>query len=278
MLDFEKGRCVICLTRSCAFLTACLFLRLFFDRDFALPHHEDTFDEFLLDIEGIENGTVMSLEDEAFGAPPQFVPMPHWNEVDTAKEDAKMSPCLGGINSSSSRNSGETQQCVDSDSSHSNHLHPLSYPQQPMNQAQFFSVPQPMMAPARSSYMNLQAMAMTPVLMANYPSFMPSSMMMMPSMEPICTQLRSHRQEALLRYRQKRARRMINGGGVRKKVRYTLRKINADRRPRIKGRFIKKGEIVPGLETAASMDGIAEMAASIDESDTEEEMEDEDSS
>ena len=270
-------------------MTACLFSRLPFDRDFALPHHEDTFDKFLLDIEGIENGTVISLEDEAFGAP-QFVPMPHWNDADTAKEEAKKSPCLGAINSSSSGNSGETQHCIDSDSSHSK-LHPLSHPMQPMNQGQFFSVPQPMMAPARASYMNLQAMAMTPVVpMAYYPTFMPSSMMMMQNQcnamaavnhapsEVMMTQLGSHRQEALLRYCQKRARRMINGGGVRKKVRYTLRKINADRRPRIKGRFIPKGASVPGLETAASMDGMADMAASVDESDTEEEMEDEDSS
>ena len=45
------------------------------------------------------------------------------------------------------------------------------------------------------------------------------------------------RQECLKRYREKKARR-----GQTKMVRYQLRKINADRRPRIKGRFIKKGE------------------------------------
>lgn len=49
------------------------------------------------------------------------------------------------------------------------------------------------------------------------------------------------RQECLRRYLEKKARRNIAGGGnSKKKVRYTLRKINADRRPRVKGRFIKK--------------------------------------
>lgn len=45
------------------------------------------------------------------------------------------------------------------------------------------------------------------------------------------------RYECLRRYREKKARRMYT-----KQVRYQLRKINADKRPRIKGRFIKKGE------------------------------------
>ncbi len=45
------------------------------------------------------------------------------------------------------------------------------------------------------------------------------------------------RAEALDRYRQKRARRAYT-----KKIRYQLRKINADRRPRVKGRFVKKEE------------------------------------
>ena len=50
-------------------------------------------------------------------------------------------------------------------------------------------------------------------------------------------ELAKQRQECLRRYREKKARR-----GHTKMVRYQLRKINADRRPRIKGRFIKKGE------------------------------------
>ena len=45
------------------------------------------------------------------------------------------------------------------------------------------------------------------------------------------------RQDCLRRYREKKARRMYT-----KLVRYQLRKINADRRPRIKGRFITKEE------------------------------------
>ncbi|KAL6746034.1 CCT motif-domain-containing protein [Haematococcus lacustris] len=45
------------------------------------------------------------------------------------------------------------------------------------------------------------------------------------------------RQEALQRYRLKKASRLYT-----KKIRYTLRKVNADRRPRIKGRFVKKSE------------------------------------
>mmetsp|Transcript_34779 Transcript_34779/g.88087 ORF Transcript_34779/g.88087 Transcript_34779/m.88087 type:complete len:385 (-) Transcript_34779:2027-3181(-) len=51
--------------------------------------------------------------------------------------------------------------------------------------------------------------------------------------EPVRT-----RQEALERYRQKKASRMYT-----KKIRYQLRKINADKRPRIKGRFVKKSEL-----------------------------------
>lgn len=58
------------------------------------------------------------------------------------------------------------------------------------------------------------------------------------------------RQECLKRYRDKKARRMYT-----KMVRYQLRKINADKRPRIKGRFVKKTEeeLVAngGLETVS---------------------------
>ncbi|KAG2487294.1 hypothetical protein HYH03_014134 [Edaphochlamys debaryana] len=46
------------------------------------------------------------------------------------------------------------------------------------------------------------------------------------------------RAECLERYREKKARRLYT-----KKIRYQLRKINADKRPRIKGRFVKKEEL-----------------------------------
>lgn len=46
------------------------------------------------------------------------------------------------------------------------------------------------------------------------------------------------RKECLERYKEKKARRLYT-----KKIRYQLRKINADKRPRIKGRFVKKEEL-----------------------------------
>ena len=46
------------------------------------------------------------------------------------------------------------------------------------------------------------------------------------------------RAECLERYRAKKARRLYT-----KKIRYHLRKVNADKRPRIKGRFVKKEEL-----------------------------------
>ena len=49
-----------------------------------------------------------------------------------------------------------------------------------------------------------------------------------------------NRKACLERYREKKRNRKFN-----KKVRYHLRKMNADRRPRYKGRFIKKGEVIP---------------------------------
>ncbi|KAF6257844.1 hypothetical protein COO60DRAFT_1191356 [Scenedesmus sp. NREL 46B-D3] len=55
------------------------------------------------------------------------------------------------------------------------------------------------------------------------------------------------RAEALARYRQKRVRRTHA-----KKIRYHLRKVNADKRPRIKGRFVKKDELMePAADSAA---------------------------
>ncbi|KXZ44490.1 hypothetical protein GPECTOR_67g331 [Gonium pectorale] len=52
------------------------------------------------------------------------------------------------------------------------------------------------------------------------------------------------RAECLERYREKKARRLYT-----KKIRYQLRKINADKRPRIKGRFVKKEELADYLAT-----------------------------
>ena len=49
-----------------------------------------------------------------------------------------------------------------------------------------------------------------------------------------------NRRACLERYREKKRNRRFS-----KKVRYHLRKMNADRRPRYKGRFIKKGEVIP---------------------------------
>ena len=49
-----------------------------------------------------------------------------------------------------------------------------------------------------------------------------------------------NRRLCLQRYREKKRNRKFS-----KKVRYHLRKMNADRRPRYKGRFIKKGEVIP---------------------------------
>lgn len=43
------------------------------------------------------------------------------------------------------------------------------------------------------------------------------------------------RQARVLRYREKRRRRLFS-----KKIRYQVRKLNAEKRPRIKGRFVKR--------------------------------------
>jgi hypothetical protein len=52
------------------------------------------------------------------------------------------------------------------------------------------------------------------------------------------------RAECLERYRAKKARRLYT-----KKIRYHLRKVNADKRPRIKGRFVKKEELEDYMTT-----------------------------
>jgi len=43
----------------------------------------------------------------------------------------------------------------------------------------------------------------------------------------------------LERYKEKRRNRQFS-----KKIRYTVRKLNAERRPRVKGRFVKQGEVM----------------------------------
>jgi len=60
------------------------------------------------------------------------------------------------------------------------------------------------------------------------------------SSEEELTEFQKNRKRSLERYREKKRNRKFS-----KKVRYHLRKMNADRRPRYKGRFIKKGEVIP---------------------------------
>ncbi len=55
------------------------------------------------------------------------------------------------------------------------------------------------------------------------------------------------RQASLRRYREKKARRSFS-----KTIRYQMRKVNADRRPRIKGRFVKVRGGGLGLEERAA--------------------------
>lgn len=78
--------------------------------------------------------------------------------------------------------------------------------------------------------------------------------------EPVAEFTRS-RAECLERYREKKARRLYT-----KKIRYHLRKINADKRPRIKGRFVKKEELEQYLKQQDSgtlPDDILDMASSV---------------
>jgi hypothetical protein len=53
------------------------------------------------------------------------------------------------------------------------------------------------------------------------------------------------RHQSLERYRDKKARRFNNST----KVRYEMRKVNADKRPRIKGRFVKPEELQTYLKS-----------------------------
>jgi hypothetical protein len=63
---------------------------------------------------------------------------------------------------------------------------------------------------------------------------------------PAAQTARLARQRSLERYREKKARR-----GFAKRIRYVARKVNADRRPRVKGRFVKAGEAAAILEAEA---------------------------
>ncbi|XP_061365639.1 zinc finger protein CONSTANS-LIKE 8 [Gastrolobium bilobum] len=52
---------------------------------------------------------------------------------------------------------------------------------------------------------------------------------------PILEEERTRREASVLRYKEKRQNRLFS-----KKIRYQVRKLNADKRPRIKGRFVKR--------------------------------------
>ncbi|XP_021640619.2 zinc finger protein CONSTANS-LIKE 8 [Hevea brasiliensis] len=52
---------------------------------------------------------------------------------------------------------------------------------------------------------------------------------------PVMEEERTRREASVLRYKEKRHTRLFS-----KKIRYQVRKINADKRPRLKGRFVKR--------------------------------------
>ncbi|KAG5052791.1 hypothetical protein JHK87_004989 [Glycine soja] len=52
---------------------------------------------------------------------------------------------------------------------------------------------------------------------------------------PVLEEERARREACVLRYKEKRQNRLFS-----KKIRYQVRKLNADKRPRIKGRFVKR--------------------------------------
>ncbi|KAI3424125.1 hypothetical protein D9Q98_009486 [Chlorella vulgaris] len=74
---------------------------------------------------------------------------------------------------------------------------------------------------------------------------------------PAAQTARFARQKSLERYREKKARR-----GFGKKIRYQARKVNADRRPRVKGRFIKADEAAAILDAAAAVPAAGSTGAS----------------
>ncbi|KAG2335149.1 hypothetical protein Bca52824_006329 [Brassica carinata] len=49
---------------------------------------------------------------------------------------------------------------------------------------------------------------------------------------------REHREASLLRYKEKRQSRLFT-----KRIRYQVRKLNAEQRPRVKGRFVKRDDL-----------------------------------
>ncbi|KAJ7964249.1 Protein CHLOROPLAST IMPORT APPARATUS 2 [Quillaja saponaria] len=52
---------------------------------------------------------------------------------------------------------------------------------------------------------------------------------------PVMEEERARREASVLRYKEKRQTRLFS-----KKIRYQVRKLNADKRPRLKGRFVKR--------------------------------------
>ncbi|CBI15893.3 unnamed protein product, partial [Vitis vinifera] len=52
---------------------------------------------------------------------------------------------------------------------------------------------------------------------------------------PVMEEEKTRREASVLRYKEKRQTRLFS-----KKIRYQVRKLNADKRPRLKGRFVKR--------------------------------------
>ncbi|KAK3009240.1 hypothetical protein RJ639_015112 [Escallonia herrerae] len=52
---------------------------------------------------------------------------------------------------------------------------------------------------------------------------------------PVMEEEKTRREASVLRYKEKRQTRLFS-----KKIRYEVRKLNADKRPRLKGRFVKR--------------------------------------
>ncbi|KAJ4908386.1 hypothetical protein Rs2_12044 [Raphanus sativus] len=64
------------------------------------------------------------------------------------------------------------------------------------------------------------------------------SLLTVPEMETTERLWRGHREASLLRYKEKRQNRLFS-----KRIRYQVRKLNAEKRPRIKGRFVKRDDL-----------------------------------